>query len=119
MATAKKTGKRTATQKNPKPKVEEPEYLCPYCNETKKRSEFYVSTDPLVLTGVTHMCKDCAKKIALNYDEKTGEYGECTKFSIQQTLERLDKPYGLHVNGNMLFITCQGSNSIFRQKINR
>ena len=93
MAATKKTGKRTATQKNPKPKVEEPEYLCPYCNETKKRSEFYVSTDPLVLTGVTHMCKDCAKKIALNYDEKTGEYGECTKFSIQETLERLDKPY--------------------------
>ena len=93
MAATKKTGKRTTTQKNPKPKVEEPEYLCPYCNETKKRSEFYVSTDPLVLTGVTHMCKDCAKKIAMNYDEKTGEYGECTKFSIQATLERLDKPY--------------------------
>ena len=93
MAAAKKTGKKTTTQKNPKPKVEEPEYLCPHCNETKRRSEFYVSTDPLVLTGVTHMCKDCAKKIAMNYDERTGEYGECTKFSIQATLERLDKPY--------------------------
>ena len=34
-------------------------------------------------------------------------------------VDRLDKPYGLHVDGNMLFITCQGSNSIFRQKINR
>lgn len=34
-------------------------------------------------------------------------------------VEKLDKPYGLHVNGNMLFITCQGSNSIFRQKIGR
>lgn len=32
-------------------------------------------------------------------------------------VEKLDKPYGLHINGNMLFITCQGSNSIFRQKI--
>ena len=31
----------------------------------------------------------------------------------------LDKPYGLHVNGNMLFITCQGSNSVYRQKISR
>ena len=39
------------------------------------------------------MCKDCAKKIAMNYDERTGEYGECTKFSVQATLERLDKPY--------------------------
>lgn len=34
-------------------------------------------------------------------------------------VEKLDKPYGLHVNGNMLFITCQGSNSIYRQKIER
>ncbi len=32
-------------------------------------------------------------------------------------VDKLDKPYGLHVNGDMLFITCQGSNSIFRQKI--
>lgn len=34
-------------------------------------------------------------------------------------VDKLDKPYGLHVNGNMLFITCQGSNSIYRQKIGR
>lgn len=40
--------------------------------------------------------------------------GECSVL-----IERLDKPYGLHVDGNMLFITCQGSNSIFRQKISR
>ena len=32
-------------------------------------------------------------------------------------VDRLAKPYGLHVDGNMLFITCQGSNSIYRQKI--
>lgn len=32
-------------------------------------------------------------------------------------VSKLDKPYGLHVEGNMLFITCQGSNSIYRQKI--
>lgn len=34
-------------------------------------------------------------------------------------VDRLNRPYGLHVNGNMLFITCQGSNSIYRQKISR
>lgn len=39
--------------------------------------------------------------------------------TISILVDKLDKPYGLHVNGNMLFITCQGSNSIFRQKINR
>ena len=34
-------------------------------------------------------------------------------------VSNLNKPYGLHVNGNMLFISCQGSNSIYRQKIAR
>ncbi len=36
---------------------------------------------------------------------------------VSTLVDKLDKPYGLHVDGNMLFITCQGSNSIFRQKI--
>lgn len=39
--------------------------------------------------------------------------------TLSVLVDRLDKPYGLHVNGNMLFITCQGSNSVYRQKINR
>ena len=34
-------------------------------------------------------------------------------------VSKLDKPYGLHVEGNMLFITCQGSNSIIREKITK
>jgi len=37
--------------------------------------------------------------------------------NVSVLVDKLDKPYGLHVNGNLLFITCQGSNSIFRQKI--
>lgn len=89
--TTKKSGKRVV--KAAKPKPEEPSYLCPYCNVVKKRSEYYVSTDPLVKTGVTHMCKECAKKIAMNYNPKTGRYGDCTQNSIQEALERLDKPF--------------------------
>lgn len=62
--TAKKSGRKpTAAKKAGKPIVEEPSYLCPYCNTMKKRSEYYVSTDPLVKTGVTSMCKECAKKL--------------------------------------------------------
>ena len=38
---------------------------------------------------------------------------------VSVLVEKLDKPYGLHVNGNMLFITCQGTNSIYRKKIAR
>ena len=45
---------------------------------------------------------------------KVTPQGVCTVL-----VENLDKPYGLHVDGNMLFITCQGSNSIYRQKIGR
>lgn len=32
-------------------------------------------------------------------------------------ITKVDKPYGLHVEGNMLFITCQGSNSVLRQRL--
>ena len=32
-------------------------------------------------------------------------------------VSKVDKPYGLYVEGNMLFITCQGSNSVLRQRI--
>ena len=70
-----------------------PSFLCSYCGQTKKKTEFYVSSDPMVKTGVTHMCRDCARKIARNYNPRTGIYGECTRMSTQEALERLDKPF--------------------------
>ena len=84
---ARSPGKRTVK------KEAEPKYLCPYCNKEKKASEFYMSSDPLVMTGKTTMCKECAEKIARNWDGRTGEFGDCTKASVQEALERLDKPY--------------------------
>lgn len=87
MAT-KTSGKKQAAKREPQKK-----YLCPYCNKEKRESEFYTSSDPLVITGKTSMCKDCAEKIARNWDEKTGEYHDCTKASVQEALERLDKPW--------------------------
>ena len=68
-------------------------YLCPYCNKEKKSGEFYTSSDPLVLTGRTSMCKSCAEKIARNWNEELKQFGDCTKDSIQAALERLDKPW--------------------------
>lgn len=88
---AKNAGKKTSSVK--KSADDDRKYLCPYCNTEKKKSEFYMSTDPLVLTGITSICKECAKKIALQWDERRQEYGTCTKASIQEALERLDKPY--------------------------
>lgn len=32
-------------------------------------------------------------------------------------LANVQKPYGLHIDGNILFISCQGSNSIIKYKI--
>ena len=78
--------KKTAEKDNKK-------YLCPYCNKEKSEDYFYMSSDPLVMTGLTTMCKDCATKIARNWDPNTKEYGDCTKTSVMQALERLDKPY--------------------------
>ena len=82
----KTTSKKTSTS-------DEQKYLCPYCLKEKKKSEFYMSSDPLVLTGITTMCKDCAKKIALNWDERIQQFGNCTKASVQEALIRLDKPF--------------------------
>lgn len=82
-------GKKT-TSKSPS---DDRKYLCPYCDKEKKKSEFYMSSDPMVLTGITTMCKDCARKIAMNWDERRQEFGTCTKASIQEALIRLDKPF--------------------------
>lgn len=78
---------------NKKTKTEPQKYLCPYCGETKNKTEFYTSSDPMIKTGLTVMCKECAKNIARNYDERTGDYGDCTRSSVQGALERLDKPF--------------------------
>ena len=36
---------------------------------------------------------------------------------ISVFIANVDKPYGLHIDGNMLFISCQGSNQVLRQRI--
>lgn len=79
-------GKRTTKKVKTEP---EKKYLCPYCNKEKAADKFYMSTDPLVITGITHMCKECAEKIARNYDYSTKEFGDCTKESVMAALERL------------------------------
>ena len=87
---ARSAGKKTAVKKTA---ADDKKYLCPYCLKEKKKTEFYMSSDPMVLTGITSMCKDCARKIAMNWDERTNEFGTCTKASIQNALIRLDKPF--------------------------
>ena len=88
---ARPAGKKTTTTK--KTATDDKRYLCPYCMKEKKRSEFYVCTDPRVLTGITSMCKDCVKKIALNWDDNRQEFGACTKKSVMEALEYIDRPF--------------------------
>ena len=87
---ARSAGKKTTTKKTA---ADEKKYLCPYCLKEKKKSEFYVSTDPRVLSGITSMCKECVKKIALNWDENRQEFGACTKKSVMDALEYIDRPF--------------------------
>ena len=70
-----------------------PEYVCPHCGELKKKTAFYVSSDPAVSIGVAFPCKDCAEKVARRYDPKTGEYSDVIESSLKNALMYLDKPF--------------------------
>ena len=79
-----------------------------------KRQVFLKST---LISGPISLASDKIGNIYVsNYNTnnvlKITPHGVATIF-----VSKIDKPYGLHVEGNMLFITCQGSNSILRQKL--
>lgn len=84
---AKAAGRRNVSE------IDEKLYLCHHCLKEKKRADFYVSTDPKVLTGITSICKDCVRKIALNWDDNRREFGVCTKSSVMSALEYIDRPF--------------------------
>lgn len=66
--------------------------FCYMCGKQKNKDKFYASTDPMVDSGITPICKDCAKAIALRKD-KNGDFHEPTKESIQLALSYLNKPF--------------------------
>lgn len=65
---------------------------CSMCGKYKSENAFYSSSDPMITTGHTHICKQCATKIACRVDEN-GELHEPTKASVMAALEYLDKPF--------------------------
>lgn len=82
-----------AKSPRPKPKAPTEKYTCHYCARQLAGSSFYMSTDPLIKTGYAPMCKECAKKFARRYDERSGEWlGESIE-TMKSTLQRLDKPW--------------------------
>lgn len=90
LAAARSAGRKAPPKKST---VNEPKYLCHYCLKEKKKTEFYGNTDPRVLTGITFICKDCVRKIALNWDDNKSEFGACTKRTVMDALEIIDKPF--------------------------
>jgi hypothetical protein len=88
MGPAKKTPAATTSTKEAVPS-----YVCPHCGVSKKRTDFYVSSDPAVRIGVAFPCKSCAEKIARGYNEKTGKYGDVTATTLKNALCYLDKPF--------------------------
>ena len=68
-------------------------YICPHCGKEKPKSAFYISSDPAISIGIAFPCKDCAERIARNYNENYKQFGDCTERSIQAALEYLDKPF--------------------------
>lgn len=87
---ARNAGKKAPPKKST---VDNTRYLCHYCLKEKKKSEFYTNTDPRVLTGITFICKNCVRKIALNWDDNRQEFGVCTKKTVMDALETIDKPF--------------------------
>lgn len=92
-AMGRSTSKKSMTTTAQKDEEDKIEYLCYCCGETKKKTSFYTSSDPFNGVGVNPFCKDCIGKIARNYNPKTGVYGEVTKMSLCEALERMDLPY--------------------------
>lgn len=90
------TGKPMGSKKKPMTtaKVASTEkFLCYCCGSEKKRSDFYISTDPFNSVGVTPYCKECLEKIARNYNDNYKEFGDVTKASLMAACERADVPY--------------------------
>ena len=88
---ARAAGRKTTSKKSST--ADDKKYLCQFCLKEKKKSEYYISTDPHVMTGVVPICKDCIRKIALSWDDNRKEYGACTKKSVMEALEYLDRPF--------------------------
>lgn len=101
LATTKETQPTKLTAVQLKKKVETQEEKikslkegawCYMCDTHKAKDKFYVSTDPMSKSGLTPICKDCAKKIALKIGKDKVEH-EPDKNSVIETMRYLNKPF--------------------------
>ena len=66
-------------------------YTCQRCGKVKRRRDFYVSTQPDVISCLTNICKDCANDIAMPVVD--GKKTLPTKESVDKACYALDKPF--------------------------
>ena len=101
MVTTKETQPTKLTAAQLKKKVETQEEKikllkegawCYMCDTHKARDKFYVSTDPMNKSGLTPICKDCARKISLKIGKDKVEH-EPDKNSVIETMRYLNKPF--------------------------
>ena len=79
-----------------------------------KKTLFYKTQN---LQGpISLACDEAGNLYVANYNAnnilKLSHSGSCTVLT-----KDVSKPYGIHVDGNMLFVACQGSNSVLRIKL--
>ena len=89
--TAAQLKKKVETQEE-KIKLLKESAWCYMCDTHKARDKFYVSTDPMNKSGLTPICKDCARKIALKIGKDKVEH-EPDKNSVIETMRYLNKPF--------------------------
>ena len=65
---------------------------CYLCDTHKPKDKFYVSTDPLNKSGITPICKECAKILALKIGRDKKEH-DPDKESVCLALRYLNKPF--------------------------
>lgn len=65
---------------------------CYMCDTVKSRDKFYTNTDPRAKSGLTPICRDCAREIAMRVD-KNGDEHKPTEDSVKLALEYLNKPF--------------------------
>lgn len=73
-------------------KLKEDSGFCYMCGKIKPRAHFFMSTDPLIKSGITPICKQCAYGLA-NRQDAQGKFHTPTRESIILALRYLNKPF--------------------------
>lgn len=66
-------------------------FTCPACGRPLNREDFYTSTDPIMKTGISTICKQCAYDIA--HPVINGKASKPTRETVIDALQRLDRPF--------------------------